>query len=127
MSREIKFRFINNHVAGSDGRAVTIYMTLDELQKCHPLEALYDDVWSRDQFTGLHDKKGKEIWEGDVVKTFAYKKKNIGVIYFQPTRLNWSVRHSVFTNQDMFVYARPDFSIEVIGNIHEHPELLEVK
>ena len=78
------------------------------------------------QFTGLSDKSGKEIYEGDIVETvYTNHKKHKGAIYFQPTRLNWSVEHSPFANQDLFVYSRPDCSIEIIGNIYENPELIE--
>jgi len=77
------------------------------------------------QYTGLKDKSGKEIYEGDVVTTIhTDHAPHIGEVYFQPTRLNWSVKHGSLTNQDMFVYSRPDCSIEVIGNIYETPELL---
>lgn len=87
---------------------------------------LIEDSFEIMQYTGLKDSEGVEIYEGDVVETiYCYKEKHTGEIYFQPTRYNWSVKHSEFTNQDMFVYSRPDCSITVIGNIYESPELLE--
>ena len=108
--------------------------TLEEMENGDHWEALSDQPLLRGfmlrhkrQYTGLKDKNGVEIYEGDIVKTvfdLAKRKRHIGEIYFQPTRLNWSVKHSVFANQDLFVYTRPDRSIEVIGNIYENPELL---
>jgi uncharacterized phage protein (TIGR01671 family) len=80
------------------------------------------------QYTGLLDKTGKEIYEGDIVETvYIAGKPHRGEVYFQPTRLNWSVKHSAYVNQDLFVYSRPDCSVEVIGNIYESQELLGVE
>ena len=128
MSREIKFRAwdgLNRHM---------FYPAFLEIESNHvrswtgaPNGGLgmgYNAILM--QYTGLKDKNGKEIYEGDIVETvYTDHKKHKGVIYSQPTRLNWSVKHSPFANQDLFVYSRPDCSVEIIGNIYENPELLE--
>jgi uncharacterized phage protein (TIGR01671 family) len=73
------------------------------------------------QFTGLHDKEGKEIYEGDICKTY-----EIGV---------GNLKRVVEFDSGSFVFTHPfcltseirgwkkDF-IEVIGNVHQNPELL---
>jgi len=75
------------------------------------------------QFTGLKDKNGKEIYEGDICQCeddkvfiefsdgaywFMYN-KNDGFTY------DWAIANSQWSDKD----------IEVIGNIYENPELLE--
>ncbi|WP_198549813.1 YopX family protein [Macrococcoides caseolyticum] len=67
------------------------------------------------QSTGLHDKNGKEIFEGDVVKYW----ENIGYIEFYQGSwvINWN-------DGSLFDLYDNENNLEIIGNIHEHPELL---
>lgn len=75
------------------------------------------------QFTGLLDKNGKEIYEGDIIKTD------------QPWRLpmlvQWNDKYARFgLVVKMFAVNSPTLGnyrncIEVIGNIYENPELIK--
>ena len=66
------------------------------------------------QFTGLHDKNGKEIYEGDILERFAIVQK--GANPRQRSVVKWNLFHWAGINQWM--------QSEVIGNIFENPELL---
>jgi hypothetical protein len=69
------------------------------------------------QFTGVHDKNGKEIYEGDL-----YKDEHEDL--FEVVRLDCGRYALKFLDND-YVDELIDWScIEVIGNIHENPELL---
>lgn len=79
-----------------------------------------DDV-TVEQYTGLKDKNGKEIYEGDVVQD------GKGGRCF----VKWTEREAHFGLFDGggmeltdFIWMRGE-DLEVIGNIHENPELLE--
>ena len=79
-----------------------------------------------EQYTGLKDKNGTEIYEGDVVETPEYPGKIVYNKKYACFEL-WRPRSS-----DCFIALTHQQDIgmgdlEVVGNIHENPELLEEK
>lgn len=81
------------------------------------------------QFTGLTDKSGKKIFEGDIVKHFnnSDKEYDIGVIYFDTEFMGWRrTTQGRFHKTIIDTYKlNPTCIYEVIGNIHDNPELLK--
>lgn len=89
------------------------------------------------QFSGLHDKNGKEIYEGDICRTSMEtqlgKIQVVGVMRWQETEARFSIEGETpdfieMKNYDVLGGAVDDRADvpEVIGNIYENPELLEV-
>ena len=82
------------------------------------------------QFTGLLDKNGKEIYEGDIVQA-KYPYGTTGVIAWIDKRGGFMIKMIDGLNggaaYDKEGYKLNSFKCEVIGNIYENPELLDNK
>ena len=85
------------------------------------------------QFTGLYDKNGKEIYEGDIIRSFDSKGEPIiHYIIYDDEEAGFVVILKGSAKGD-FGYGRccqqwiTECEEEVIGNIHDNPELLKGK
>lgn len=75
------------------------------------------------QYTGLKDKSGKEIYEGDIVREDL---ENTGRDNERRYKIVWSGMGLTFENWEGEYITSDDFEqSEVIGNIYENPELLK--
>ena len=70
------------------------------------------------QYTGLKDKNGKEIYEGDIIKGFWLFSDAVCVV-------RWDNNSLGFTFHGWKFEQRVKNKIEIVGSIHETPELLE--
>lgn len=79
------------------------------------------------QFTGLKDRNDKEIYEGDIVKCGYGVAKvifNAGCFMIEWLDDREAYMEFVFSRKGMYSRQNDDEKLEIIGNIHENPELL---
>jgi len=117
--RELKFRAWDKSVEHlyevqtliDGGDAIGRYVLNGEMRYIH----LCADEIIVEQYTGLKDKNGKEIYEGDVLESTWNGDK--AVVVWNNVEGEWE--HYA----DFNAYSKYGGSV-VIGNIHENPELL---
>lgn len=134
--REIKFRgkrLDNDIQTGPADGWVTgfYYQDLCEGQVRHFI-ASCPCVWEVDpatvgQYTGLKDRNGKEIYEGDIVTeidiVIAQNRRRYQVVFETgATRIDGLILARYYDNDDRLAKR---YIVEVVGNIHDNPELLK--
>ena len=102
----------NPHYCGQYG-----YMEIEEISKVIPETV--------GQFTGLTDKNGNKIFEGDILRFYNGEEfSNYEVIWFgNAYKVLMEGEMEIQDDLDLFFCEHS----EVIGNIHDNPELLEKK
>lgn len=73
------------------------------------------------QFTGLLDRSGKEIYEGDIVYVFSYRE--VKVYYIVYSRASFVLKENN-PNSDIRISLQDEYEMEIIGNVFENPTLL---
>lgn len=114
MTREIKFRAWDKKI-----KKIYPFLKISPKEKMILTDSvIHQNRFFKDieimQFTGLKDKKGKEIYEGDILKD---NEDYIWICNFRNQRM---LHNKTEGWSDIFPTEQ-----EIIGNIYENPKLLE--
>lgn len=136
MSREIKFR-----AWLKDDKRMVEVRSIDFHEEGNIITVNYNDIFGFEfneneielmQYTGLKDKNGKEIYEGDIIdihqtvngqSVFVIEVTNTGlVIPRYAFDKNYKYEYNI---RELLEFDEYDKEIEIIGNVWENKELLE--
>ena len=116
--RDIKFRLVCKSVTGDLFYRYLDFDTLIRGEYTINTDGLIETIIGKNQYTGLTDKNGKEIYEGDICNARLA----------DGTPLTYEVEIPdvyIATNESDSYYLVDEKTFEVIGNVYENPELLE--
>jgi len=126
MKREIKFRGkrLDNKewVFGGFHKPFEDVTQIIEKAKSNASQMTLVYDYTLGQFTGLKDKNGVEIYEGDILKIHENKNGFFEVVFINAYVGGWILKHKDY--DVISLGARKQEHCEVIGNIYENPELL---
>ena len=137
MSREIKFRLwskIDKKFIKTDNSDLNFVINSDGY--LYSVENFYGEIYVSLQlnivvlqFTGLQDKNGIEIYEGDILKyKFPYDRRKVHTspVTYSETQASFGIK-DIYGNEIPLYRITANNYFEVVGNIYENPELLEGK
>ena len=99
-----------------------VYHIIDKDDENTAYEVIQETVG---QHTGLKDKNGKRIFEGDIAKVLQGKDKDIAYVGFENGAFMLYPKTGNIYERTLWEYWYNDWDVEVIGNITDNPELLE--
>lgn len=141
--REIKFRgkplnlndgFIEDHIKNGwvYGTFIAPNWICGDVEE-YDIHAIYPEFYCEvdpetvGQYTGLKDKEGKEIYEGDIVECHARIDAASMVVIFEDGEFRMVLGEEYNNRTIGRYYSINSFVKNIIGNIYDNPELLEGK
>lgn len=112
-----RFKFRVWQIVRAKGKDILVFMEFSECSAINLNNYIHHSDCIIEQCTGLKDKNGKLIYEGDIVEVPVLYN---GIPTGKKQRCKVYYKHGAFN-----IYAVKSEYLKVIGNIHENPKLLE--
>lgn len=120
-----------HHELGRMMSIETMYFFANELEELQLNDSVMNDSIPASpdeielmQYTGLKDKNGKEIFEGDIL--FGHAGEDFWeIVEFDIEEGKW-IRRDIWYNSKLDLSENNEF-MEIVGNIYENKEMLEVE
>lgn len=124
-------RWVSDYLVRPDG-----VLTQEDYELCDVHDP---ESYAVEQFTGLLDRDGKEIYEEDIVKASVAEEggdvtdertKQVGRICYRSDTAGYSLCHTLHDSpyrvdiSVLFLRGAVSQRLEIIGNIHENPDLI---
>lgn len=124
--REIKFRAWDKLGDDEGVPCMRAWGHLLNIQYQYSEDSIFNDpMLILMQYTGLKDKNGKEIYEGDVVRVIP-NEAGTPLARVCEVRISPRMGYTLFINNRICAFSY-EVDTEVIGNIYENPELMGVE
>ena len=124
MKRENKFRALTKSEVWAYGMPCKSNYGIEMVTELYHVDGAEWNEYGEDvrpetvgQFTGLHDKNGKEIYEGDILQSH-YGDGPIGEVM-------WNDEYACFDYRDENLGCYAKDMLQIIGNIYENPKLIK--
>lgn len=114
-----------------DGSWVTGFYSMSQSYHyiSEPCRSIKVDPLTISQSTGITDKNGKEIFEGDILTDswvdYSRRAEDLTVVVFKEGAFGFNLHYDGFTPMSNLMTG--DMKFEVLGNIYDNPELMEMK
>jgi len=115
MNRQIEFR------AWDEKQQYMAYQGAPDLETLKSFMHHFGDCELM-QWAGLHDKNGVKIYVGDIVKS---ERGDVMLVTFNKKYASFCLRKKEWVFDHYFGEAVDVNKVEVIGNVHQHPELCQ--